>query len=60
MLFNNTNQPIGTIRNPIIKSLFTQQFEQGGFPIPPETNFRITDSGNFRITDNDNNRITDV
>ncbi len=60
MLFNNTNQPIGTLRSPIMKSPFIQQFEEGGFPIPPESSFRITDAGDFRITDTPTaDRITD-
>lgn len=45
--------------NPLIRGLYTQDFDQGqDFP-PPSSNFRITDNDRNRVTDNGNKRITD-
>jgi hypothetical protein len=44
--------------NPLIKSLFIQDFEGEG-DFPPVITFRITDASENRITDDGDNRITD-
>lgn len=45
--------------NPLIRGLYTQNFDQGqDFP-PPVSEFRITDDGDNRVTDSGDKRITD-
>jgi hypothetical protein len=52
--------PIGLGRNPLVHSLFVQQFdEHGDHPVPPGSSLRITDSSDIRDTDGGDNRITD-
>lgn len=61
MLFNNNNEPMGLINNPIIFSPFIQQYFQGGFPIPPTSSFIVTDPAgdNYIITEDGNRMITE-
>lgn len=48
-----------TDKNPIIRGLYTNDFDEGqAFP-PPGTSLRITDDNEIRITDGGDNRITD-
>ncbi len=53
------NEPMGIVNNPLANSPFSAGFDQGGIPIPPTSEFRITDAGEFRITDMGDHRITD-
>lgn len=47
------------VNNPLVQSVFTQNFsEHGDFP-PPGSNFLITDGGDNLMTDDGNNLITD-
>lgn len=52
--------PIGVGRNPLVHSVFVKTFEeQGDFPPPPGSSFRITDLSEQRVTDAGDKRITD-
>jgi hypothetical protein len=58
MLFNNVNEPMGIINNPMINSPFIQTYVQGGSPIPPTSSFIVTDpSGSDYIITEDGNRL---
>ncbi len=58
MDFNSS--PFGKfIKSPLIRPIFTTDFDADGNPTPPLSDFRITDDSNFRITDSGNMRITD-
>lgn len=59
MLFQISKEPLGVVENPLTTSLFVATFDEVGFPIPPASAFRITDSGDLRITDSFDKRITD-
>lgn len=52
------NGPIGVKDNPLIKSPFIQDWDQGvDFP-PPGSDFRITNASEDRVTNAGDKRIT--
>jgi len=60
MLYSNgKSEPMGLINNPLTHNLYGADSDESGFPIPPVSEFRITDAGDFRITDAGDHRITD-
>jgi hypothetical protein len=61
MLFNNIGEVNLIQKNPTIKSLYIQQFEDGGFPIPPSSSFIVTDPNgdDFIITESGSRMITE-
>lgn len=61
MLFNNRSEINLIQNNPTIKSLYTQQFDEGGFPIPPSSSFIVTDPNgdDFIITESGSRLITE-
>jgi hypothetical protein len=53
---------MGTLKNPTIKSPYVQQFEEGGFPIPPTSSFIVTDpdGNNYIVTETGDLMITEM
>ncbi len=50
----------GMNKNPLVSSIFCMTFDEyGDHPVPPTSEFRITDASELRMTDGGDKRITD-